>query len=209
MEIIFENLAKLRYSFKKAHWTDGKSQLIFVPACQTCGRPFLGFKNNPINAFCSKACKVTGALNPHYIDGRTADPDYSVKKSARFRRKNPGYYSQWAQENRDKVNAGTARRRARLLGQTPEDASKEKIDWFFKVAANLRESTGKPWHVDHIHPLSEDGPHHEDNLQVLPGKENLRKRAKVGLEPTGITIEVYYKIMDAFDFLYSIACPEQ
>ena len=144
-------------------------------------------------------------MSPNYKGGITED---ITAYRQDWREKNPDYFSNWSKENRDKANANHAARRARMLEQTPPDACKEKIDWFFAVSANLRESTGKPYHVDHIHPLSKDGPHHEDNLQVLPGHENQRKHAKVGVAPTGITIDVYYALMSAFDFLYSLVCPE-
>lgn len=207
MPITWENLVKLEYNFKLARWKSKTHYYVFKPACANCGLPFLTTTFNK-GLLCSRNC-LCGSFNGSYKDGRSSDCEYKSQKNKQWREENPDYFPQWAAENRDKINAASARRRARKINQTPADASKEKIDWFFKVAANLTEATGEPWHVDHIQPLAEDGPHHENNLQVLPGSENRKKRAKVGVNPTGITIEVYNVLMGAFDFLYSIACPKK
>lgn len=37
---------------------------------------------------------------------------------------------------------------------------------------------GHKMHVDHVHPLSKGGAHHEDNLQILPIGINMRKGVK-------------------------------
>jgi len=42
----------------------------------------------------------------------------------------------------------------------------------------MTELTGEAYHVDHKKPLSKGGLHHPDNLQVLLGRENLKKGAK-------------------------------
>lgn len=44
-------------------------------------------------------------------------------------------------------------------------------DWF--------NSFGSKWHVDHIIPISKDGLHHPDNLQIIPAEYNLNKAAKL------------------------------
>jgi ribosomal protein L37AE/L43A len=194
MPITWENIAKLKYSFKVAKWRDKQhNRYIFKPACANCGEPFLSRVSSK-GFVCSNKCKF-GSICSGYKDGRCSD---------RSR-----YYAQWASENRDKKNAAESRRRARKLEQTPSDASEKKIAWFFQVATNLTEATGEPWHVDHIQPLAHGGLHHENNLQVLSGSENMQKGDKVGVSPTGITIEVYNSLMAAFDFLYSIACPKK
>jgi hypothetical protein len=195
----------MRFSFKTGRWYPLKGGVghELRESCAHCGRPFLSQPKNP-GVCCSRQCAV-GELNSCWKGGVSLEEGYQEQ----WRVDNPNYMSQWRRDHRDKCNQYGADRRARLLHQTPADASAEKIGWFFKVSAYLQESSGMPYHVDHIHPLSEEGPHHEDNLQVLPGVENLKKRAKVGVEPTGITIETYYALMSAFDFLASLACPEQ
>jgi hypothetical protein len=213
----------MRYIWKTGNWRKGTATYVFREVCATCGRPFLARVGNK-GVVCCLACRQ-GEFTGNWRGGLYAD---KAAYMAKYREENAEvisaqkakYYqengevirtrvSQYQRENRDKCNALHAARRARLRGQTPEDASKEKMEWFFKVAAAMTEATGQPYHVDHIHPISAGGLHHEGNLQVLNGQDNLKKHAKVGVEPTGVTIEVYYTLMDAFDFLSSIACPEQ
>lgn len=43
----------------------------------------------------------------------------------------------------------------------------ERVEAIYKKAAELRKSTGKMFHVDHIIRLADGGTHHPDNLQIL------------------------------------------
>lgn len=67
----------------------------------------------------------------------------------------------------------------KLRKQTPPDADRHLITEFYKQAKFLTKTTGIQYHVDHIIPLSKGGKHHQDNLQVITAKENLRKHAKI------------------------------
>jgi 5-methylcytosine-specific restriction endonuclease McrA len=40
---------------------------------------------------------------------------------------------------------------------------------------DLSRRLGSEWHVDHIIPLSKQGLHHPDNLQIITAEENMRK----------------------------------
>lgn len=54
----------------------------------------------------------------------------------------------------------------------------EKIAAFYLEARRLTKETGIKHEVDHIDPLKHDlvsGLHHEDNLQILPKADNVRK----------------------------------
>jgi 5-methylcytosine-specific restriction endonuclease McrA len=43
----------------------------------------------------------------------------------------------------------------------------EQVEQIYKKAAELRQSTGKMYHVDHIIRLADGGTHWPDNLQIL------------------------------------------
>lgn len=90
-----------------------------------------------------------------------------------WRKKNPDYDKQWAKDNPDKVNAKIAKRKARELNQTPQNANKELINFYYEVAATMLD-----YEVDHIKPLSKGGLHHEDNLQILEKSLNRQKSNK-------------------------------
>jgi len=84
----------------------------------------------------------------------------------------------WAKANPGKVNADTAKRRAKKSKATPLWGN----DFFIKEAyslSKLRESlTGIKWNVDHIVPIRSPyvcGLHDEHNLQVITANENQKK----------------------------------
>ncbi|MCP4763387.1 MAG: HNH endonuclease [archaeon] len=85
----------------------------------------------------------------------------------------------YGRENKDIINAQTGKRRAKIKNAITDDADLELIKEFYTDARNLTEQTGIPHEVDHIIPLSKDGLHHQDNLQVLTAKENRQKHNKI------------------------------
>lgn len=92
------------------------------------------------------------------------------------------YHKKWRRNNKGKVNANTALRKARLAQQTPLWAELDKIRWLYEKAQRLTELTGIPHHVDHIDPLTGEttsGLHCWDNLQILTQTENLQKYNKL------------------------------
>ena len=91
--------------------------------------------------------------------------------------KNQAYARMWRQTNPEKKNATEANRRASKLQRTPVWANHSSIKMFYEVAEVLSRG-GVLFHVDHIIPLKgkeASGFHVENNLQVLPWHQNLRK----------------------------------
>lgn len=66
----------------------------------------------------------------------------------------------------------SAKYRAALRAQTPDDADMEKI-------AEIYKNCPKGYEVDHIIPINKGGLHHQNNLQYLTVKENRSKRDRV------------------------------
>lgn len=88
----------------------------------------------------------------------------------------------WDEKNRARKvalrNAASAKRHAAKLKRTPPWADQKAVRAVYERARALTVSTGEPHHVDHIFPLQGElvsGLHVADNLQVLPGVDNMRK----------------------------------
>jgi 5-methylcytosine-specific restriction endonuclease McrA len=77
--------------------------------------------------------------------------------------------------------ANCAKRRARKRKQSPKlnDTEQQQVIAIYKRCQDLTESTGIQHHVDHIIPLSKEGEHHPDNLQILTAEENMKKGDRI------------------------------
>jgi hypothetical protein len=83
--------------------------------------------------------------------------------------------------SRGQHNARTRSRKAAQLQRTPVWADPDRIDEIYRTAAEVSAETGIPHHVDHVMPLqgrNVSGLHHQDNLLIVPGAENLSKNNK-------------------------------
>ena len=84
---------------------------------------------------------------------------------------------QYQQNNSYKINAISAKRKARKIKATPTWADQDNINDMYRLAV-IFNSTGMNLHVDHIVPLQSDivcGLHCEANLQLLPAGNNTSK----------------------------------
>ena len=97
------------------------------------------------------------------------------------RAKDQSYKKKWQTENKGVVNYLTRKRQAAKLQRTPSWLTEEDhwmIQEAYALAALRTKLFGFPWHVDHILPLQGkvvSGLHVPINLQVIPGKDNVRK----------------------------------
>ena len=83
----------------------------------------------------------------------------------------------WRINNRHMAAAQVARHRARKRQALAvlSERDQEQIKKIFLYASGLSQLTGVPHHVDHIWPIAKGGPHHPDNLRVIPAIDNLQK----------------------------------
>lgn len=110
-----------------------------------------------------------GANNPQYKDGSTYT---TVSASGKV----------YSRQPLEKELARSAKRRATKQNAVPGWADLKAIEEIYAKARRFTEMTGELFHVDHKVPLISDlvcGLHWEQNLQILPGAENLSKGNKV------------------------------
>lgn len=91
------------------------------------------------------------------------------------------YDAQYFQNNKSRVYAKNARRRALKRQAIPPWANYEKIQSIYDECARLSADTGIQHHVDHVIPLTSKfvcGLHCESNLQILTKSENSQKSNK-------------------------------
>jgi hypothetical protein len=108
--------------------------------------------------------------------------DLVRKRSNEYRKNNNSKVAllqrTYRRNNLGKVNAHKARYRADRRRAHAPWADLEKITKLYEEAQVLR-VTGCDWHVDHIIPLKHPlvcGLHVEQNLQLLPARDNLSKK---------------------------------
>ena len=88
---------------------------------------------------------------------------------------------QWRCDNKGRINAWTAKRRAAIAQATPSWVNYEDIVAIYDQAQELSNMTNIPHHVDHYYPIhgrTVCGLHIAENLQVISMQENLDKGNK-------------------------------
>jgi hypothetical protein len=103
----------------------------------------------------------------------------------KLERINKGYRAKYRKNHKDLACAERALRRCREKQRTVSWANLEKIKQLYREARKLTEETGVPHHVDHIIPLQGklvSGLHVENNLRVIPAKENISKHNRFEIE---------------------------
>lgn len=112
---------------------------------------------------------------------KRSNPEKYNEKRRERRRNNPEGYRipnlVWKQKNRGVVNAQTSRRRAKKLHATPSWANPNLIKEVYIKCAEMTESTGIHYHVNHIIPLQGRyvcGLHVENNLEIITAEENCK-----------------------------------
>mgnify|MGYP006273025981 CR=1 FL=1 len=123
---------------------------------------------------------------------KTRHPEkYSAKKKASYERNKHKHLAQkkvYRQTNKAKVNALGKAYKVRKKNRIPKWVDKDHM-WLIKEVYELAqirtEQFGFPWHVDHIIPLQGElvsGLHVIENLQVIPGVENIKKKNKYEID---------------------------
>lgn len=107
----------------------------------------------------------------------------NLSKINEYRKKNlehiKSYTSDWQKNNSDKISVYLARRRAKKKNNTHPLHNPQLEETLHQIRIRVSNCLKIPYEVDHIWPLSQGGPHHHDNLQVIPKSLNNTKRANL------------------------------
>lgn len=98
------------------------------------------------------------------------------------------YDREYCRKHKGLRNHRDALRRASGKGEIPPWFSEGPVLALYEYAQALQESTGDLYQVDHIHPLKHFrvcGLHCLSNLQVIPAKQNKRKKNRFRYDLTG------------------------
>lgn len=105
------------------------------------------------------------------------DPEYAAKRS-KPRGDRKAVNARWRKAHPERNAFDCAKRIAEKLKRTPAWADLKKIEQVYEEAKMMSVMMGEPWHVDHVIPLRGkrvSGLHVHNNLQLLPGVENVKK----------------------------------
>ena len=127
-----------------------------------------------------------------YQDWRAANVDHDAQRKVKYRAANLAKvtesYRRYYKANYAKMLAKRNKQHADKLRRTPVWLTADDL-WIIEQAyelARMRTNMfGFPWHVDHIFPLRGKkvcGFHVPQNLQVIPGVDNLRKSNRMEVE---------------------------
>jgi hypothetical protein len=112
----------------------------------------------------------------------------NLKTYERTREKHLAQKKVYRQSNKAKVNALAKAYKVRKKNRIPVWVDKDYM-WLIKEAYELAQLRAKQfgfsWHVDHIIPLQGElvsGLHVIQNLQVIPGIENIKKKNKFEID---------------------------
>jgi hypothetical protein len=87
--------------------------------------------------------------------------------------------AKWRIDNPSKTKENKIARKSKLRLKPENKNQRPVMNVIYKCAQRISKCIGIEFHVDHIMPLAHNGEHVASNLQILPGKINLRKSAKI------------------------------
>ncbi len=132
---------------------------------------------------------VSGKNHWNWKDGRSSDAEYKRQCAKQRYLDNREYWKKYQQNNKAKITAWVAKREARKRNQTPDDANQNSIQKIYSYCQHLNETGFIKYHVDHIIPLFKGGLHHEDNLQILMARDNMKKQDKITDKYKGLVLK--------------------
>ena len=132
--------------------------------------------------YISTPCLVCGDIYKYYANRHCVTCNLQFVKNYRAaHREELNKKANLARNKRGRRNE-VRTRQAKKLNATPSWANKKVIEYYYFKAKQYELLTREKYHVDHIIPLQGKdvcGLHVENNLQVLPAIENIKKGNKL------------------------------
>lgn len=151
--------------------------------CKSC---YYELKKKPYNQ--QNKEKINEAVKKSYLKHPNRWKDYNdrwkLDNALRHKAYKSKHNSEYYQKNKGSCNARHRAYEAAKIQRTPKWLTKEQlkeIEEFYILAQELSWLSEGGLHVDHIIPLRGEnisGLHVPSNLQIIPAKENLKKRNK-------------------------------
>lgn len=116
----------------------------------------------------------TGKDHPRWLGG---DKEMCKRRISSGRANNST--KKYRSKNTDKVREWSVTRHNRKTGRLPRGTVKSKIELQNGLCVYCKCDITTKYHVDHIIPLSKNGTHTPDNIQILCPTCNVRKWAKL------------------------------
>jgi hypothetical protein len=114
---------------------------------------------------------------------RKENPEKVRESERKYREKNADKErerkAKWRIDNPSKTKENKIARKNKLRLKPENKNQRPVMNVIYKCAQRISKCIGIEFHVDHIMPLAHNGEHVASNLQILPGKINLRKSAKI------------------------------
>lgn len=135
-------------------------------------------------------CAECDKLHKNIYRYRHPEKTREIKKANyyKYRDKHLAKRKRYVEKNRASVNALAKAYKVRKKNRIPVWVDKEHmglIKEVYKLAQIKTKQFGYTWHVDHIIPLQGElvsGLHVIENLQVIPGADNMKKKNKYEIE---------------------------
>lgn len=129
--------------------------------------------------------KIRDRNKEYYKKNKTKFTESSVKRKSTKAKEIVAQKKEYYAKNKAEYLARCRLRQSRLIQRTPAWADLKKIEKFYKDRETISNGTGVLHHVDHIIPLqgkTVSGLHVENNLQIIPAKENMSKHNNFYIE---------------------------
>jgi len=120
--------------------------------------------------------KIRKYNKKYYQKNKSKADTWNKKYYQEHKKEKKEYVKEYGIKNKEKMQIIYANRRARKKNAIPNNVCMKKVSYIYLLCSKFNGIYGYiKYHVDHIKPISKGGLHHQDNLQILEAKLNMKK----------------------------------